>query len=152
MKTLSSNKDLVQYGINPLTGEACAYSMRVLCDLSDDGVDLLCEFMGLPHGETVFAKNWNSMVGTKPAVASIMIDRSAFLSLMRFALLAVDHVDVIVVSPDGTLTGLTTSDKYYDRYIDLAIGNSEYTVLRNHKSTAPGKGSRNEHIMTGRTE
>lgn len=48
-------KDLREYGIEWLTGEACHYGMRILCDLTVPGLRLVTRFFGLlpaeiPHG------------------------------------------------------------------------------------------------------
>lgn len=72
-------------GINPLTGEACAFSMRILCDVNDKGAELVKDFLGLPVG-TKLADAWNREVNCYPAIGSIMVERGLFPSLARFAL------------------------------------------------------------------
>lgn len=149
MKTLHQPSDLVQYGINTLTGEACAYSMRVLCDLSEDGADLVSCFMGVPYHRGMFPKNWNSMVGDKPSVYSIMLTRSALRELMKFALLSIDRVSLIVESKDGALVGLSPSDEYYAAYVQRAGEHTEvYTIHRHPENLRYNASDRNQHAMT----
>lgn len=72
---------LQDYGIIPLTGEACAYGMRILYDLTPSGVEVISRFLG---GNVQFKdnSNWNS-----GAVASVMIPYSAIRDLERFVML-----------------------------------------------------------------
>ena len=64
-------------GIEYLTAESCAFSMRVLCDLNEDGVALIKDFFGAEPVQP----NWNSRVADKPAVRSIMLTPFAFTDL-----------------------------------------------------------------------
>ena len=59
MKTISSLRDLEDYGFKPLTGEACNLSMRMLVDLTEQGCKLFCECYGLPRVDKQFNENWN---------------------------------------------------------------------------------------------
>lgn len=77
-RRLEGWRDLEQFGIRILTGEACAYGMRVLCDLTEEG---------LRHVENFFSvlcpnENWNSS-----AVKSVLLPRSLFIDLAAFVLL-----------------------------------------------------------------
>lgn len=146
--------DLKPFGVNPLTGEACKLSMRILCDLSENGTELMCDFLGLQYrtpATTVFAENWNSMVGDAPAVASVMIPRGLFDDLCRFAIFTVSGYKYALKSKDGTWHG------YGEDFVHN-LGYSEEKLFatlpgdwyRNPK--APAEGSRNVHQFTGRTE
>lgn len=65
-------------GIRLLTGEACPLNMRILCDLTPEGCEMLTRFLGgAVHFEE--GKNWNS-----GAVSSIMLPRSCLEDLERF--------------------------------------------------------------------
>lgn len=44
--TLHSLADLSQFGVGILTGEADPFGMRLLCDLTEDGRDLVCAYLG----------------------------------------------------------------------------------------------------------
>jgi hypothetical protein len=154
MKHVNAIGDLVQYGINPLTGEACTYSMRILCDLSAEGAALVANYFGLPHceGMVIFNKNWNSMVGDKPAVASVMLARDCFATLARFAMFNVDQCEYVVVSKAGDITGFSHTDDYGPKYLELVQNSPDgiYTLYRNYnKGSTTG---RNQHAFTGRTE
>lgn len=77
--------DLKQFGIEALTGEACVYSLRVLCDLSEAGRTHIAEFFG-GIAETGFNANWNSYAGSAPAVSSVMLPRGILSDLAQFLL------------------------------------------------------------------
>ena len=147
MKTLQSTRDLQDFGINPLTGEACKFGMRVLCDLTEKGRDLVCVFLG---GEMIdgFPENWNTQVGNEKAVSSVMLTHRALSDLMVFALLR-DHPVVLVRG--GSAVGLVEADTYYQSYLAIATDpTSGYTIYRNPHAASPT--TRNEHAFTGRTE
>lgn len=75
---IRSWSDLNEFGIRALTGEACALSCRLLCDLTDQGQSLIREFMGLPH-DAKFTDNWNSgATGSCFLPLSILPDLAAF--------------------------------------------------------------------------
>jgi hypothetical protein len=46
MITVRDWNDLRSFGINALTGEACAVGKRLLCDVNDQGRKLLCSIFG----------------------------------------------------------------------------------------------------------
>lgn len=146
--------DLQRYGINALTGEACAYSMRLLCDLSDKGVDHVREYFGLqltlkPCAQ--FAANWNSAVDGRPAIASIMLPRGILRDLGTFLLFSVDKIDFIVDLPGGGLAGYTSADMAkYGKTADEVAALYDGKLYRNPRSTE-AVGSRNQHAFTGRT-
>ena len=123
---------LTQFGINPLTGEACAYGLRVLCDVSQEGAALLTQFLGA--ATLALHPNWNSRVGERPAVASVLLPRESLRPLHIFALLQQGHDFVTLDDPTGY-----TQDEW-DRYHD-----PKPAAIRN-----PGR-QRNTHEMSGRT-
>ena len=141
--------DLKQFGINPLTGEACKLSMRTLCDLSDKGVMLICDFLGLqPNG---FNANWNSKVDNDPAVASIMLTRGIFDDLCKFAIFTVSNYKYAHKAADGTWHGYGADFVHNLGYSeDKLFATVPGDWYRNPK--APEAGSRNVHQFTGRTE
>lgn len=147
--------DLQKYGINPLTGEACAYSMRTLCDLSEKGVDLLREFLGLMvvlNPQTQFPKNWNSKVGDDPAVASFMLPNGMYGDLCKFILFHVEKMHYVYRSPDGGWYGYSLSDFNLNAAAFKRLEESgEWERWVNTRSEAEAEGSRNIHQATGRT-
>lgn len=159
MKTFHLN-DLKTIGINPLTGEADAYCMRLLCDLSESGCLLVARYHGLRYDSSKlgsdaspFTDNWNSMVGDVPAVASVMLTRETLWSIARFALYEQGYE--YVIATDDTYYALKEWEEYTRPYLELASGNPAYKVFRNPAQTntaQPRAGDRNQHAMTGRTE
>lgn len=85
MLTIQSNRDLEQFGIVMLTGESCAYSKRILCDLTQTGYHIFCKCFGLqpiyPRPEVPserisfpFAEAWNS--NSKRSILTHYFERS----------------------------------------------------------------------------
>ena len=153
--------NLSDIGINPLTGEACAYSQRTLCDLNEDGCVLLADWLGLKYDSSklhsdasAFAENWNTTVGHKPAVASVMLDRTVFPALMRFALLRKGYQYVLGAENCTNYSAFNDSDlnQYpgLQHYLDGTNCDQGNLLYRNPRRTQPGVGSRNEHAFTGR--
>lgn len=135
--------DLKDYGINPLTGEACAYSLRILCDVSQKGADLLTLFFG---GNIQFTdkSNWNSKVGEDDAVASITLPRGILDDLRVFILLYVHNCKYVYLYTRDTVTGTNTDypvSEGVHRYVNLAMKDGSVSI-----------GGRNVHQATGRVE
>jgi len=93
---------LKEAGIRQLTSEACAVSMRMLCDVTQEGKELL---------ENYFSANLtlNDSMNGRGAVGSILLDHEMFTRLFLYKLL-LEHPIV---------TKVTLSDDYYenDAYI-----------------------------------
>lgn len=147
MKILNQFSGLQQFGINPLTGEACAYGLRILCDLTEKGADLVRKFLGAPMLDCL-PENWNAYVGDDPAVCSLLLPRSAMRDLMVFALFEEDECSEVLVSVEGVY-GLQPHDEYRERYLELAAERpTQYTVYTRPQRATAG---RNVHLFTGRT-
>lgn len=151
-KTVSSMGDLLQFGINPLTGEACAFSMRVLCDLNEDGVALMADFLG--SAPESFAQNWNTTVGEKPAVASMMLTRGIVKDLATFAFFR-EGALATMTTVSGDIVGVFEAKllKEYEKFVADTTGQSpKISVHRNPvaSTSAPHVGSRNVHAATHR--
>ena len=143
MKTYSY-RNMTEFGINPLTGEACVFGKRVLCDLDEDGVSLLSEYLGiLPNA---FPENWNTRVGRKDAVASIMLDRHAFHDIIIFALMLRGWHYIIV--RDYCYITVTNEDREMEAWQDLKMEGVK--IIINQRPSAPCVGSRNIHQMSAR--
>jgi len=148
MKPVHTWSDLQQFGINCLTGESCAYGMRLLCDLNEDGRKLVADY----HGTNIhsFRSNWNSTVDGKPAVASVMLHRD---SLQQIAIFAMFRAGALAAAVWNGETVPVESDERlaeYENYINN--GGSTWSLRRNPAltSTAPREGSRNVHAASGR--
>lgn len=153
-KHISNWRDLEQYGINSLTGEACAYGMRQLCDLNASGVRLMNAFLGLRFGNTAgYADNWNSTVNGDKAIASIMLPREMLEPLSKFILFGTEKCDVVVnKGHGGGLVGYTNKELAEFDHTPESVG-VLYAgqVYRNHANPTVSTGGRNTHQMSGRT-
>lgn len=137
-------RDLAVAGISPLTGEACAFSQRILCDVSEPGRALLQDFFGVSEFAT--HPNMNSTVGDAAAIGSVMLPRGIWRDLAAYyafssgALAYLEH-------PDGTLMVL-----YAQELLDRYTERTDISIVRNPatSSLAPRVGSRNVHMATGR--
>ena len=148
--------DLQRYGINSLTGEACSYSQRLLCDLNEKGVDLVREYFGLMivlNPQAQFARNWNTQVNGAPAIASIMLPRSLFGDLAKFILFHVEKCDMACWRRDNGWNGYMMDELPPEMTDERMRTLFPDGVYRNPMSVAErGAGSRNRHQFTGRTE
>ena len=115
MITIRDWNDLRHFGINVLTGKACAVGKRLLCDVSDRGRKLLCSVFGLPPN-TQFSENWNSSVTGQPAIGSIFLPSQLFSFLAGMILLQSGCRCAVVVAtgqvyglePDDNVSGMVT--------------------------------------------
>lgn len=138
---INSIRDLEKYGINVLTGEACSFGMRWLCDLNEDGVDLLQSF----YGVTLSSENWNSQVNGKPAIASFMLSRGTYVDLVVFLLFRLG-CDVVIKTND-TFVGCNRIDN-----LDFFESYKEYAdeIFYHPQFSNPSVDGRNVHGFTGR--
>lgn len=144
-----SFNDLKQFGINFLTGESCAYAMRLLCDVNEDGRALLADFFGMP--DIQLAKNWNSSVNEKPSVGSFMLPRSILKELAQFAFFKAG-ARAVAHSPHSII-GIFTEERFEGyRKLNEGIDKPGFSFCRNLAMTsgAPMAGSRNVHAFSGR--
>jgi hypothetical protein len=140
--------DLKQFGINSLTGEACGYSMRLLCDLSEEGADLIRRFFGMPYNSSL-CEPWNSKVDAAPTTASIMLPRGIFDDLCQYILFSQD-MEVAIKSPDGTWSGYADFSPAVESMVTTVASDKSWSVRRNPRVGTPG--DRNQHAFTGRIE
>lgn len=144
MRQVNDWNDLEQFGIIPLTGEACGLLMRVLCDVTAEGKRHVEQFFG----GTVAIKpdsNWNGGYG-EPHVGSVMLPYSILMDLGAFLLVAtgtsavasIENGAVCEVDPEMLPEVRAMFDERVKRYY--------------RRSTDPGTGDRNQHAMSGRVE
>lgn len=146
-KTLDNWRDLEQYGVISLTGEACGTGQRLLCDLTPAGVELIESFLTTT---IKIGNNWNSREGQ---VASIMMPRCLLNDLLIYALLREGYEAVLLVTSNGRyrshgIHGMSMAawEECRDRWNEAYQGKVRlYTC-----STAPGNGLLNRHAMSGR--
>jgi hypothetical protein len=148
-KPVSRFFDMAQFGLTGLTGEACAYGMRMLCDVNEEGKALLADFFGMSNIE--LDRNWNSTVNEQPAIGSVMLSHDLVPKLAQFAFFRKGALAVVIT--DREVNGIFTAErlKEYRDYIEK-YPNCGYRLASNHAmhSTAPMQGSRNVHAFTGR--
>jgi len=133
-------------GLDILTGEACGYSMRLLCDITPELEDLLSEYLG---GSIEFNQDaWNHRNG---AIHSVMLARSMITDLSIFALL---HEYELVVSYNMEKQGLHNQYRAYPTRQDFENELVEHTWLNDciERSWYGQKQSRNVHQFSGRKE
>lgn len=144
--TIDSWGDLRQLGINCLTGESCAYGLRVLCDLDEQGAAMLREYLGV----AMLAHNWNSTVGDKPAVASVMLHRESLQQVGEFVLM---HKGALAVIRTGNHMVGVFDEARLAQYLKLIEICEGVSIKRNYRTAARGpvEGSRMVHTATGRS-
>lgn len=144
--------DLKHFGVNLLTGEADAYSLRLLCDLSREGVELLTTYLGLLPSQAAFPSNMNGRVGEVEAVASVMVARTMLPGLTVFALLHVGNYDFVLQMPTG-FVGFNRGDQYDEAYLHAKLPAGWRLIHNARKTRAQDSsldGDRNVHQFTGR--
>ena len=140
MKTISCWQDLEKYGIMPLTGEACGLSLRFLCDVNEQGKNILEKMLGCKLN---LAENWNNYNG---AIGSIMLSPDFLTSIGIFALLE-SGCEFVFLLKNGKLLGKDDNqdNSYIAGYYDLD------EIVRSFSYHGTAK-DRNIHQMTGRIE
>lgn len=126
-----SLQNMIELGINPLTEEACCYQQRILCDLDKEGVELLAEYLGIHPA--AFPESYNCKVGKKPAIASIMLDKAAFVPIIVFA--SLQHGwRYIVVRKDREVVLVTNNKDYMTAWEESS---TPHHIIINNKPSAP---------------
>lgn len=142
--------DLQQLGINALTGEACKFGMRLLCDVNEDGAAIMLDYLGV----TMLSPNWNTRVNGKPSVGSVMLHRESFMQIAEFAMLRMPGLKAIVYKGGAGVTGLFTAHmagQYVELIQNWPSTTDKWTLRRIGKPDPNvSEGSRNIHQATGR--
>lgn len=149
MKTVQRLTDLAQFGIGYLTGEACAYSLRALFDVSARGRELVLAYLGLPN-ETRLESPYNSRVDGEEAVGSIMLSGSQLTELAVFCMLRGGALMVIVDDDNGVVTGVEKANDDEIRGVVYAAAEAGKRVRVVNQPTGNRVHDRNVHEMTGR--
>lgn len=140
-------KDLEKYGISFLTGESCAYSMRILCSLNEDGVQLLENFLSVK----VDGRPWSGYkINGKETVASIMIPYGLFSDLATFCLFHIEKMDVVILT--GSYIVGCSRDHYEEHAETYKEVYGKAIVKRNPINPTVSRNGRNVHQMSGRVE
>jgi hypothetical protein len=137
MKTVNCWNDLLPYGLDPLTGEACGLSYRILFDLTAKGKEIVEKCLGC----RITAEPWNRGSKEEPHVASIMLSMEMLVPLGIFVLLE-NGCHIVWLLDDRSLIGIEPSDTEQPY-----IGSHEIRRAFSYGGTA---GDRNRHMMSGR--
>ena len=105
MKTVNCWNDLLPYGIDPLTGEACGLSYRILFDLTANGQKIVEKALGCK----IASEAWNRGTAEDPHVASIMLSMEMLIPIGIFALLE-NGCHIVWLLDDRSLIGIEPSD------------------------------------------
>jgi len=146
MKTITCFNDLLPFGIDPLTGEACGLSYRILCDVTENGRKILAKAFGLPT--FTLAEAWNRGGATDPHIGSIMLAFEMLTPLAVFALLESGCTEVWLVREGGIIGIEPGDDPEFIEANRLLVGDRLARRL-GYRGTA---GDRNVHMMSGRVE
>lgn len=144
MKSVYNWKDMEQFGIHILTGEACGAGLRVLCDLDKRGKALIADFFGFDP--SVLAENWNS-----GGERSIMLPYSILHDLAVFALLRWGCPLVVSFQDRTDIHGAVVEEEVEQikRIAADADHRPKVDCVYRATGTAPG-GLRNVHEASGR--
>lgn len=144
-------RDAEQFGISPITGEACNLSLRKLCDVNAAGLALLEDYL---RTTITLQDPTNSSVDGKPTVGCLLLAPAVLRDIARYGM-ASSGALAVVESIDGTLTPVY-DQAYLDRYSAMVDSHEEqkrdrmFTIQRFSRGTGPRVGNSNVHMATGR--
>jgi hypothetical protein len=137
---------LQEFGIEPLTGEACGLMYRILFDLGERGANIVRKCFGFP-AKAALGEPWNRGSAERPHVASAMLSQEALIPIGIFALLESGYREVFLV---GTVLVAVEPDDPPDTLATMQrIHKVEHSRRFSYGGTA---GDRNKHMMSGRIE
>lgn len=142
MKSVTCWRDLEQFGIDLLTGEACGYMYRFLCDVTANGKAAIEKCLDC---SLTLHENWNSGSEHDPHIGSIMLSQEMFAPLAAFCLLEAGFIEVWLMKT-GAAFGIAQDDLPED--VQRWKQFHQNDVCHILRSKAP---ARNQHQMTGRT-
>lgn len=144
MKRITCWNDLRQYGLEPLTGEACGLGYRILFDVTHNGRTVLGKWLGIP--DLRLADPWNRGDPADPAVGSILLSRELLVPVGIFALLETGCSEVWQLT-NGELLGIEPSDTESHRQAAQEVYAAQRVRTYRYGGTA---GDRNVHAISGR--
>ena len=155
MRQVNCWRDLEQFGICALTGEACSHAMRLLCDVTADGKRIVESFLG-GRVEIAEGSNWNSRCSSGDHVGSVLLPRSILTDLGAFCLLETRELNSMIVGlKGGGVNEYNSKDlSYYLDYGDsIQAGFSKWhreEIQRYYCRPDESSSGRNEHAASGR--
>ena len=145
MKTVSCWNDLQQFGIVPLTGEACGLMYRILFDVTERGRNVVAKCYGIPNVNLPEA--WNRGPAEDPHVGCIMLSQESLTPVAVFALLENGCKEVYLMGP--VVVGIEPGDPEDAAETMRRVYKVDYARRLSYGGTA---GDRNVHVMSGRVE
>lgn len=150
-----SNDSLIKLGVNILTGEACAYGRRLLCDLNKYGVENMAKFLGVfPDAfKESLPDNMNSSVqNAGDAVKSMMLSRDTLREFWEFHMIDANCIGFVLSENTGMSTVAVFNNDTFEEYSkqpDLFSVQPNY-YYNKFKDPDVTVGDRNVHQATGR--
>ena len=154
-----SIRELKEFGIGHLTGEACAISLRILYVLTAQGVGHIENALSIKLADDSL-RNWNSKVGNIKAVKSIKMSHATAHDVL-ICILATKWDVVIEYRPndDSTCNPILVAGNTegYNAYMEIATSSfihDNYWIRYYVKPTQedqPHYGLDNTHAFSGRT-
>lgn len=139
MKVISTLAGLEEFGVVVLTGEACSLMYRVLCDLTQQGKNIVEKCLSVQ----IRSEPWNSGSKERPHVASIMVTQDMIVPLAVFALLESGCREV------WTTNLIAIGVEPQDTDVDVERMKEVYRLCRRFAYQGPFQ-DRNQHQMSGR--
>ena len=139
MKTVAKWDQLREFGVDPLTGEACALGYRLLCDLTERGKRIVERCLSVE----IQSENWNHGSDAEPHVAAIMLTQEMIVPLGVFALLDAGCREVWVTAQAAIGIEVSDTDADVERMRQV------WKPHRRFAYRGPFQ-DRNQHQMSGR--
>lgn len=144
MKSIRCWDDLSAHGVEPLTGEACGLSYRILCDVTARGKKTLEKALGV--AQLGLHENWNGGSPSDPHIGSIMLAPDLLPFVGVFALLEAGCSEVWLTK-GHTVVGIEATDSPEQVETFKRRHANDLARRFGYAGTA---GDRNQHMMTGR--
>ncbi len=150
---VSSLHDLGPFGIQALTGEACGFTMRLLCDVTAKGKRIAMQWLGLPH-DTPLRKAWNRGTAEDPHVGCLMLQGNQLQGLAVVAF-AQANFQCAVILQNGDVMGVSRPETdeqrtEYHRIMDgLKMAPVEYTSIIEHTAKTMASAKKRFDDWTG---
>jgi len=144
---ISDWNDLKKYGIQYLTGEACTYGLRLLCDVNQKGRELLEGYFGVCGLNMPY--RMNPHVNGEDSVGCLTLPREIFVPLAKYCLFHVEGCYAVHIS-NNYITGLTEDQcrQYLEGYEQQS--KNIYFNFGYNPDPSISKNGRNIHQFTGR--
>lgn len=141
---LSRQRELEAFGIKILTGEACPFGQRLLCDMTEQGRRIFLDMLGL---DATMSRAWNFGDGWE---FSAMIPRSLLEFDLPLWCLISKGYDEFIVSDDGVCAReASDNDEEWKEYYEHLIHFNRHPQ-KVYPTGGPRRGTRMVHAMSDR--